>query len=313
MAPDEGRFSYAVAAPATDRYTHGFARQVADITVAKLDPKIRLRPSQRTIDYGRTVGVEVRVPSDAANQVVRVYESKPGGARRLLHDGPVGPDGTIVFTRAPRVNTRYSVEYDGDARYRASTVKITVGVRAIVATRLLRAAGSSGRYKLYRASQPVFILAAVAPDHTGKPVTIDVERSNGGRWRPLASDDFRLRKGSAVVVFIPGGALRSGMQLRTRSIFDDADHALGRSRYAYFRVINGRIVGYCRTDTLRLFSTQRRLGLRTAGKGRAFSRRCSLAHRSSHRGGPLHSRAMSTSSELRCRGHVGAPSRSPSR
>ena len=242
VAPDEGRFSYAVAAPATDRYTHGFARQVADITVAKLDPRIRLRSSQRTIAYGRTVGVEVRVPSDAANQVVRVYESKPGGARRLLHDGPVGPDGTIVFTRAPRVNTRYSVEYDGDARYRASTVKITVGVRAIVATRLLRAAGSSGRYKLYRASQPVFILAAVAPDHTGKPVTIDVERSNGGRWRPLASDDFRLRKGSAVVVFIPGGALRSGMQLRTRSIFDDADHALGRSRYAYFRVINGRIV-----------------------------------------------------------------------
>jgi hypothetical protein len=243
VAPDEGRFSYAVAAPATERYTHGFARQVADITVAKLDPKIWLQPSKRTIDFGRTVGVEVGVPIDATNQTVRVYESKVGGARRLLHDGPVGSDGTISFTRAPRVNTRYSVEYDGDARYRESTVKIDVGVRAIVATRLLRAAGASGRYKLYRASQPVFILAAVAPDHTGKRVTIDLELSKGGRWKSLASDDFRLRKGSAVVVFIPGGALRSGMQLRTRSIFDDADHALGRSRYAYFRVISGRILG----------------------------------------------------------------------
>ena len=177
---------------------------------------------------------------------VGIGELLPGRFRdgdRLLHDGPVGSDGTISFTRAPRVNTRYSVEYDGDDRYRESTVKIDVGVRAIVATRLLRAAGASGRYKLYRASQPVFILAAVAPDHTGKRVTIDLELSKGGRWKSLASDDFRLRKGSAVVVFIPGGALRSGMQLRTRSIFDDADHALGRSRYAYFRVISGRILG----------------------------------------------------------------------
>lgn len=30
------------------------------------------------------------------------------------------------------------------------------------------------------------------------------------------------------------------MKLRTRSIFDDADHALGRSSFVYFRIISGR-------------------------------------------------------------------------
>jgi hypothetical protein len=233
--PDQvGHIYYHVVAPENARYQSAFDNS-AEVDVAKLSPVVTLTPADGHIRYGNSITVRIGIPEDTAVRNVVLTEKQVGKPKITIFDGVVPALGKS-FVRSPKANATYELIWDGDARYLGATKTGTVSVHAIVTGVLRGALRQQGAYKIYRKGSIAYFPVTVTPNHGSKLVEIDLDKQVSGTWRRLATVEFHLRD-SRILVLLNTGALRLGVNFRIRAVFDDADHAVGRSPFRYFRLV----------------------------------------------------------------------------
>ncbi|GIV00217.1 MAG: hypothetical protein KatS3mg014_1832 [Actinomycetota bacterium] len=193
----------------------------------------------RYIDYGEAIELTGRLIGGTPAAVVRFY-ARPHGRDdwRFIGERTVDADGFVSLPVAPRVTTRYRLVYPGEEGWFGATTAGTVYVRVLMAGKLLKADGRSGRWRIYRADHPVFYAARVYPPYPQELVWVGLYRyGEGGGWRRVASGRFPQNRDGVIVVYVPAGALRVG-EYRIRSSFQPEEHdrAEGWTRYHYFRI-----------------------------------------------------------------------------
>jgi hypothetical protein len=234
----EATYEYAVLATETERWAQAQSNRPR-VEVKRLTPAVSLTVSDGNIEWGERVKVTVTIPADASDHSVRIFEDPAGTAtRKLVFDGSTGADGIVTIGREPDISVTYEAVFAGDERYVARSVERDVDVHAIVRAKMLKAFDTSGIYKLYHHDKRIYVGVRVIPDQTGKMVTINLEKNVNGSWREVSSEEFKLRDGSAVVVYIEAGALKAGTRWRVRGGYSDAPfYVEASSPYAYFKVV----------------------------------------------------------------------------
>jgi hypothetical protein len=229
-----GDFYYQVVAPESERYNSGFGNS-AEVTVAQLAPVVTLTPANGNIRYGGSVTVRIQLPADATDRNVVLTEKQVGKPKITIFDSAV-PAAGKSFVRSPKANATYELVWGGDPRYLPKTKTGKVWVHAIVTGVLKRALRQQGAYKIYRKGSIAYFPVTVTPNHGSKLVEIDVDKQVSGTWRNLVNAEFHLHD-STILVLLNTGALRLGVNFRIRAVFSDADHAVGRSPFRYFRLV----------------------------------------------------------------------------
>ena len=219
--------------------TGGVASKVASsermIMPAWQPEVVGLRASRTVILPGQAVTLRVALAHPLENPLVKLQRRKVAGdwvtfKQIAVPSGPVSLRltnvGAITFFRARWV---------GDSTHAAATsITVRVDVKAIARGRLVRRAGTDGRYALYRTGHLAWYLARIIPDHPRSRVCFRLEVQRA-RWREVGFDCFRLRPDSTLLVYM--GPFPAGTRLRIHIEFPDRDHLPATSTWAHFRYI----------------------------------------------------------------------------
>lgn len=150
---------------------------------------LSLTSTGSTVGYGEPVMVTPQLGMTYTNRSFSVYETIVGSARRLLWSGAADPGGDHVsFTVYPQRNMTFTMAFAGDARYKPTTVTLTVSVGVKIAAALsgyYRTTTISGAsYRVYHRAATLKDAVTVTPAKHGECVQLTVQEYSKGVWRP---------------------------------------------------------------------------------------------------------------------------------
>ncbi len=114
----------------------------------------------------------------------------------------------------------FTVEYDGDARTKPSTDKVSADVRFRMSGKAVRFVRKQGPVALYRAGGTARFVFTARPAYRQDRIMVILDVRVGGRWRTVGgTDDLRVPESGKVKIFTRGTAALVGKDLAVRPIF----------------------------------------------------------------------------------------------
>lgn len=215
---------------------------------------VTLRASRARLTFGSMLTLTAHVvPSPPAGEV-RFYRIATGSnVKSLIGEGTVDGTGNRAITFKPGGSATYVVEWLGDITHPLghywSEIRPVV-VHARMTGELRGGYATRKGIRLYRFTSscpdrgracPVSIFD-VAPDKTGKSVTVELKEWRNGAWRTIETKRWRLREGSrlGIVWIYPDLPNRVvGHLFRVRARFrGDIHHAAATTKWLPFKVTN---------------------------------------------------------------------------
>ena len=224
-----------------------FDRGPFKVLAFRPQPALSISSSLSTVPYRGSFTLTARLDlTGVTNDLVSIYRTPYGGARRLVTSGRLDESGAVSVTvKGYSVTTAFTATWAGDTTHESLTsnsVYVQVGARVTGA--LSHYYGTANGYRLYHystdPSRSPAITATVSPNHAGGELDFRLQRYTSAGWRTVAFNPRRLSaKSQAGIVWIPKGTSVKGMRMRTRAEWPgDPRNAASSSRWAYFRVTN---------------------------------------------------------------------------
>ena len=213
---------------------------------------VTLRASRARLTFGSMLTLTAHVvPSPPAGEV-RFYRIATGSnVRSLIGEGAVDGTGNRAISFKPVGSATYVVEWLGDlthplGSYWSEIRPVVVHARITGELRGGYATRHGVRLYHFTSSCPKrgrgcpISLFHVAPDKTGKSLTIALREWTNGAWRTRVTERFKLRDGSRVGIFWiyrdrPSRLIGSLFSVRAR-FRGDIHHAAATTSWLRFRV-----------------------------------------------------------------------------
>lgn len=154
--------------------------------------QLSLTSTAGTVGYGEPVRVTPQLGMTYTTRSFSVYETIAGSARKLLWSGAADPGGDHVsFAVDPPHNVTFTMVFAGDARYKPTTVSLTVGVKVDVSAALrgyYRTTAVSGTsYRVYHRTATLKDAVTVTPAKRGECVELQSQEYSKGAWHPVTT------------------------------------------------------------------------------------------------------------------------------
>jgi hypothetical protein len=211
------------------------APAAATRTVRVVKPKasVSAKVSKGVLTYGDRVRITGHLGAGTQSRVLNITAEFVGGGTKVLASGTVDPQGDLSVTFRPPKTATYVVSFAGDAVRAAAKDTAKVRVRVILDTELTGSRSRRGAYEIYRRNSVARCRVAVAPNHTGTKIDVELQASVRGRWQRVDFGTFRLARGSRALIGVRGS---SGVNLRVRvSVRGHPDHLGDTSPWMYLR------------------------------------------------------------------------------
>jgi len=199
--------------------------------------KLTLTTAKARYPYRATVKVIATLTSGSPNRAVSIYATPYGGTKRLVKTANVGLDGKLVVSVAVTQRTTFTAAYAGDANFDPSSASRVVTVSAKVDGAMKRYVAKSGKYFVYPASKPAFLLSHVSPNHAGDCLRFLAQVYFRGSWQKVGQ--LKCGRMDARSYFLAGFEIdRSaiGYPFRMHAVWGgDAQSAPATGKWHYFK------------------------------------------------------------------------------
>ncbi|KPI09433.1 hypothetical protein OK074_3239 [Actinobacteria bacterium OK074] len=202
--------------------THAAGSGTDTVAVSRVTPALTLSHNGKVYDYGKDVKFTAHLGPTYKNRTVAIYANPDGSDKpnKLVKSAKVNSAGNLSVTLDLKRNTKVTVKYTGDARYKSRTVTSTVGARVKVTLAVARQYTTkkiSGHtyYYFHKTTKPVF--TTTMPPYSGRKQRLAFEVYYEGAWRDGGYQYFKLNTAGVSKVELP--AQDTGYRFRVRSSY----------------------------------------------------------------------------------------------
>ncbi|MGW0846107.1 Ig-like domain repeat protein [Streptomyces sp. NPDC002787] len=230
-----GKFSFTDSPPAGGKVTykvsyagdadHTAASASDTVEVSRATPTLTLDKNRKTYSYGADVKFTAHLGKTYKNRKVEIWADPYGSDRpnKLVKSGTVNSSGNLSVTLDLKRDTKLSVKFAGDARYKAKTVTNTVYTKVAISSSI------SGHYKTQTAWGQKYhyvrkskdpVLKTTMTYYPNREQRLQLQFFYDGAWRDWGSEYFPLGTAGKSNVTLTGDPT-TNVRLRFRSEYRD--------------------------------------------------------------------------------------------
>ncbi|MDT0573773.1 Ig-like domain repeat protein [Streptomyces sp. DSM 3412] len=230
-----GKFSFTDTPPAGGKVTYkvsyaGDAQHTAasasrSVEVSRATPALTLDKNRKTYAYGADVKFTAHLGTTYKNRKVEIWADPYGSDRpnKLVKSGTVNSSGNLSVTVDLKRDTKLSVKFAGDARYKARTVTNTVYTKVAIASSIsghytTRTAWGQKYHYIRKSKDPV--LKTTMSYYPDRKQRLQLQFHYDGAWRDWGSEYFPLGTAGKSDVTLTGTPT-TNVRLRFRSEYHD--------------------------------------------------------------------------------------------
>jgi hypothetical protein len=221
--PAGGKVKYTVKYAGDADHTAASASDTVE--VSRATPTLTLDKNRRTYSYGADVKFTAHLGTTYKNRKVEIWADPYGSDRpnKLVKSGTVNSQGNLSATVDLKRDTKLSVKFAGDSRYKARTVTNTVYTKVKISSSI------SGHYKtqtawghkyhfVRKSKDPV--LKTVMTYYPNRQQRLQLEYYYDGAWRDWGAQYFELGTSGGSNITLTGTPT-TNVRLRFRSEYRD--------------------------------------------------------------------------------------------
>ncbi|WP_086802525.1 hypothetical protein [Streptomyces caniscabiei] len=230
-----GKFSFTDTPPAGGKVTykvsyagdaeHTAAAASRSVEVSRATPTLTLDKNRKTYAYGADVKFTAHLGSTYKNRKVEIWADPYGSDRpnKLVKSGTVNSSGNLSVTVDLKRDTKLSVKFAGDARYKAKTVTNTVYTKVAIASSIsghykTRTAWGQKYHYIRKSKDPV--LKTTMSYYPKREQRLQLQFHYDGAWHDGGSEYFPLGTAGRSDVTLTGTPT-TDVRLRFRSEYHD--------------------------------------------------------------------------------------------
>lgn len=230
-----GKFSFTDTPPAGGKVTykvsyagdaeHTAASASRSVEVSRATPTLTLDKNRKTYAYGADVKFTAHLGSTYKNRKVEIWADPYGSDRpnKLVKSGTVNSSGNLSVTVDLKRDTKLSVKFAGDARYKAKTVTNTVYTKVAIASSIsghykTRTAWGQKYHYVRKSKDPV--LKTTMSYYPKREQRLQLQFHYNGAWHDGGSEYFPLGTTGRSDVTLTGTPT-TDVRLRFRSEYHD--------------------------------------------------------------------------------------------
>ncbi|MFF6781110.1 YncE family protein [Streptomyces sp. NPDC012510] len=230
-----GKFSFKDTPPAGGKVTykvayagdadHTAASASDSVEVSRATPTLSLDKNRKTYAYGADVEFTAHLGKTYKNRKVEIWADPYGADKpnRLVKSGTVNSSGNLSVTVDLRRDTKLSVKFAGDARYKARTVTNTVYTKVAISSSIsghykTRTAWGQKYHYVRKSKDPV--LKTTMTYHPDRKQRLQLQFHYNGAWHDGGSEYFPLGTAGKSDVTLTGTPT-TDVRLRFRSEYRD--------------------------------------------------------------------------------------------
>ncbi|MFE7839038.1 Ig-like domain repeat protein [Streptomyces sp. NPDC057474] len=231
-----GKFSFTDTPPAGGKVTYkvsyaGDADHTAtsasdSVEVSRATATLSLDKNRKTYAYGADVKFTAHLGTTYKNRKVEIWADPYGSDRpnKLVKSGTVNSKGNLSVTVDLKRDTKLSVKFAGDARYKAKTVTNTVYTKVRISSSIAghyktQSAWGQKYHYLRKSKDPV--LKTTMTYHEGRKQRLQLQAYYQGAWRDAGSEYFPLGTAGRSDVTLTGTPT-TNIRFRFRSEYRDS-------------------------------------------------------------------------------------------
>ncbi|MBP5868549.1 Ig-like domain repeat protein [Streptomyces scabiei] len=221
--PAGGKVKYTVKYAGDADHTAASASDTVE--VSRATPTLTLDKSRKTYSYGADVKFTAHLGTTYKNRKVEIWADPYGSDRpnKLVKSGTVNSQGNLSATVDLKRDTKLSVKFAGDSRYKARTVTNTVYTKVKISSSI------SGHYKtqtawghkyhfVRKSKDPV--LKTVMTYYPNRQQRLQLEYYYDGAWRDWGAQYFELGTSGGSNITLTGTPT-TNIRFRFRSEYRD--------------------------------------------------------------------------------------------
>jgi hypothetical protein len=231
VPPSVGAYDYQVVFDGDE--THATSSSATmHVDVRKIATSLSLSISDDVISYGSAATLRATMHGGAATSIVR-FDRYSAAGWKAVGTTTVGTDHIATLDVKPSARSKYRAVFVQTAN-RAGSVSgtVTVGVHAVLESRMIGKGTTDGRYTVYACCTAYFYVN-LRPPHPGSKWVATVQYRGKTRWRPLGQAAYRFERDGDAAIYLNAV---TGYHYRVRGHWaGDADHLGATSPWRYFR------------------------------------------------------------------------------
>ncbi|MDX3069590.1 Ig-like domain repeat protein, partial [Streptomyces sp. ND04-05B] len=221
--PAGGKVKYTVKYAGDADHTAASASDTVE--VSRATPTLTLDKNRKTYSYGADVKFTAHLGTTYKNRKVEIWADPYGSDRpnKLVKSGTVNSQGNLSATVDLKRDTKLSVKFAGDSRYKARTVTNTVYTKVKISSSI------SGHYKtqtawghkyhfIRKSKDPV--LKTVMTYYPNRQQRLQLEYYLDGAWRDWGAQYFELGTSGGSNITLTGTPT-TNIRFRFRSEYHD--------------------------------------------------------------------------------------------
>ncbi|MER6156895.1 WD40 repeat domain-containing protein [Streptomyces sp. NPDC001868] len=230
-----GKFSFTDTPPAGGKVTYkvtyaGDADHTAvsasdAVEVSRATPTLSLDKNRKTYAYGADVKFTAHLGTTHKNRKVEIWADPYGSDKpnKLVKSGTVNSKGNLSVTVDLKRDTKLSVKFAGDARYKARTVTNTVYTKVKISSSIsghykTRTAWGQKYHYIRKSKDPV--LKTTMTYYPGRQQRLQLQFHYQGAWQDWGSEYFPLGTSGGSDITLTGTPT-TDVRLRFRSEYHD--------------------------------------------------------------------------------------------
>jgi hypothetical protein len=230
-----GKFSFTDTPPAGGKVTykvsyagdadHTAASASDTVEVSRATPTLTLDKNRKTYAYGADVKFTAHLGTTYKNRKVEIWADPYGSDKpnKLVKSGTVNSRGDLSATVDLKRDTKLSVKFAGDARYKAKTVTNTVYTKVRISSSIAghyktQSAWGQKYHYLRKSKDPV--LKTTMTYYEGRKQRLQLQAYYQGAWRDAGSEYFPLGTAGKSDVTLTGTPT-TNIRFRFRSEYRD--------------------------------------------------------------------------------------------
>lgn len=166
--------------PGTSHYETP-AAVTRSVTVDRAATSVSITTDRTRYAYGARAKLTVRLGTTYNSRLVSVFAYK-AGKTSFIAQGTVARGGALVLSVPVTANTRYTVKFVGDYRYRPATDSSTVASGSRLTVSVPKAIGRSGSTYILGSGSSYNVIADILPVREGACANLVVQRLSGSGW-----------------------------------------------------------------------------------------------------------------------------------
>ncbi|MEX1657495.1 Ig-like domain repeat protein [Streptomyces pseudovenezuelae] len=225
--------------------THTTVTASDSVEVSRASTSLSLNNNGKLYNYGTDVKFTAHLGTTYKNRSVSIYADPFGGdkPKKLIKTGNVNADGNISAVVDMTRDTKVTVVFSGDARYKPKTVASTAYARVRISTAVSKhyktaKIGSTSYYWFHKNTDP--LLTTTMTYYPGRQQRFDLQVYYQGTWYSADSEYFSLGSNGKSAVTLPAAG-ESGIRARMRSVYVNGSSGdtvnsttYGAWKYLYF-------------------------------------------------------------------------------